>query len=390
MRVAIAASGLGHINRGVEAWARDLAVALREGGIDATLFQARGRRNAAAESVWCLRRIGCTAKLLGQLFRHLGAWRWGIGNDYEIEQASFCLALWPKIRAGFDVLHVQDPTMALIFEVLHRFGLSQPRVILGNGTETPPLILRHLSAVQQLAPSTSAAWAPHRPSGQRMFTIPNFVDTGTFCPGNRAAARLALGLPQDALIVLSSAALRKTHKRIDYLIREFAAFADRYQGKSLLVIAGAEEPETKELLHLGTALLGERVRFLVNHPRAGMPDLYRAADLFVLTSLYELFGIVLLEAMAAGLPVVCHDGPVFRYIVGPTGRFGDLTRDGALTGLIAGLITPASREPLSIAARRRVDTHFSTAVVVEQIAAMYREVIGLTGTVWRAGGDQPA
>ena len=57
----------------------------------------------------------------------------GIGNNYDVEQALFALALWPKIRTRYDILHVQDPTLALILDRLYRLGLSRPRVILANG-----------------------------------------------------------------------------------------------------------------------------------------------------------------------------------------------------------------------------------------------------------------
>ena len=377
MRVAVASSGLGYINRGVEAWALDLAAALRGvGGVNVTLFQASGVEDEWTQSVWCLPRTRRLVQLLGRLLRRLGGWRCGVGNDYEVEQASFSLALWPRICRGFDILHVQDPTIALIFDRLHRAGLSRARVILGNGTETPPLILRRLSTVQQLSPLASAQWEAHRPPAQRVFTIPNFIDTGTFRPGDKAAARRALGLPTDALIVLSCAALRRTHKRIDYMIREFASFLHQYDGDALLLLAGGRESETEELVRLGTSQLGRHVRFFVDHPRRGMPDLYRAADLFAMSSLYEAFGIVLIEAMATGLPVVCHDAPSFRNLVGSAGLFGDLTQEGVLSRLIGELAPAARRKPLTLVARGRAESGFSVPVVIEQILAMYRDVVG--------------
>ena len=373
MRVAIACSGLGHVNRGVEAWASDLAAALRGAGVDAMLFQAAGPENAWTRTLPCLRRTGRGATALGPLCRQLGGWRWGVGSDYEVEQASFCLPLWRHIRSAFDILHVQDATIALCFERLRRLGLSRPRVILGNGTDTPPEILRRLSAVQLLSPAEGAAWERQKPAGQLVFTIPNFVDTDAFRPGDRAAARRAVGLPEDAFVVLCCAALRKTHKRIDYLLREVSALRDGH-GDALLVIAGGRDSDTGALMQLGAGLLGERVRFLVDHPRERMPELYRAADAFALASLHEPFGIVLVEAMSAGLPVACHDGPVFRHVVGPGGLFADLAREGALSGLLARLAAPETRRALSRAARQRAERRFSAPVVVAQILAMYRGV----------------
>ena len=390
LRIAIACSGLGHVHRGVEAWAGDLAAELHRQGAQVTLFQAGDHLNEWTKSVWCLRRTGRVARLLGPVFRYFGAWRYGLGNDYEVEQASFCLALWPKIRADFDILHVQDSTIALIFEHLHRIGWSRPRVVLADGTEVPPMILRRFSAIQHLTPAAAAGWGAIRPPGQRTYTIPNFIDTELFRPADRLAARAALGLPADALIVLSCAALRKTHKRIDYLVREFAQFLGRYDGRALLLVAGGSESETAELTRRGKQLLGDNVQFLVNYPRSLMPELYRTADLFALASLHELFGIVLLEAMASGLPVACHDSPVFRHVVGSAGLFGNLEREGTLCQMFGALAVPPRRAALAARARPHVEACFSAPVVVRQASAMYRDLCSVRSAMRPLGGIEPA
>ena len=159
-----------------------------------------------------------------------------------------------------------------------------------------------------------------------MFTIPNFIDTQRFHPGDQAAARARFDLPLDARIVLCCAAIRRTHKRIDRLMHAFATIPS----DAVLVIAGGHEDETDNLIAEGTSLLGSRIRFLPNLPRDLMPDLYRAADAFVLPSLYEMFGIVLLEALATELPVLCHDAPDFRSVAGPGGIYRDFAAEGEL------------------------------------------------------------
>jgi glycosyltransferase involved in cell wall biosynthesis len=55
-----------------------------------------------------------------------------------------------------------------------------------------------------------------------------------------------------------------------------------------------------------------------------MPHLYQTADAFSLASPMETFGLVFLEALACGLPVVAHDGPRQRFVVGETGFFCDV------------------------------------------------------------------
>jgi 1,2-diacylglycerol 3-alpha-glucosyltransferase len=120
--------------------------------------------------------------------------------------------------------------------------------------------------------------------------------------------------------------------------------------------------------------LGERVRFLPDLPRDSMPDLYRAADAFVLASLQEMFGIVLLEALATGLPVLCNDTPDFRAIVGPGGLYGDFRGQDGLARGLTGLLHPATRTKLAQAGRAHVERNFSEPAVIGAIAAMYQSV----------------
>ena len=131
---------------------------------------------------------------------------------------------------------------------------------------------------------------------------------------------------------------------------------------------------------LGKELAGDRVRFLLDVPRAQMPNLYRAADIFALCSLYETFGIVLLEAMATGLPIISHDTPSFRNIVGPAGIFPDMMREGALSEALSESTQPGRSETLANAARPHVIANFSETIVIDQILDMYRQVLGVSSS----------
>ena len=92
--------------------------------------------------------------------------------------------------------------------------------------------------MQHLAPCYLEDWEPNRPPKQQAFAIPNFVATDIFAPGNKCAARERWNLPPNDFIVLCVAAIKKTHKRMNDLLREFALFAERYDGAATLVIAG--------------------------------------------------------------------------------------------------------------------------------------------------------
>jgi len=377
LRVAIASCGLGHVRRGIEAWAQDTAAALHRRGVIVSLF-AGAPGPELCQSLPCMRRHGSAAAGVARLFRRLGGWRYGLGSSWEVEQTTFAFSLWLQVRREYDIVHVQDPTTGKILDHLHRLGLSRARVILANGTGESIESLSRLCVVQELSPDAASRWLGS--DGKRhpaVFCIPNFISLKTFSVGDQEVARRHFDLPADALIVVCCAAIGRFHKRIDYLIREFAAFAERYAGSAFLVIAGARESDTDVLIDLGRELLGERVLFLVDLPRTEMPHLYRAADLFVLSSLLEAFGIVLLEAMATGLPVICNDTPTFRHVVGPAGLFTDISKENGLARALLAMAQPGVRGPLARAARAHVEANFSEHVVVDQLLEMYGRVAAI-------------
>lgn len=372
LRIAVACSGLGHVQRGIESWAADLASALQQTGANVSLFGG-GRRNGAI-ALPTLRRTGTTAIALARVLRHLGGWRYGMGSPYDVEQTSFALALWWRIRREFDILHVQDPMIAIWLQRAHRAGLSRPAVIYANGTGEGASVMRRFAFLQLLTQAAADAWQPQKPAGQSVFMIPNFIDTAYFHPGDRNAARTRFGLPLGQTIILCCAAIRRFHKRIDVLLQGFAELCRQTGTDAILVIAGGREPDTDDLVAEGTALLGDRVRFLPDLARETMPDLYRCADAFVLASLYEMFGIVLLEALATGLPVLCNDTPAFRAIVGPGGLFADLTEPASIARGLSDLLQPATRAELAEAGRAHVAQHYSRAAVTGAVTAMYHSV----------------
>lgn len=379
MRIAVASSGLGHVARGIESWAADLGAALAERGEAVTLF-AGGETSGR----WYERAVPCwrrDSKEAGRVVRWLpsrGLWRLGLATGYGVEQATFALRLIGRLRRGaFDVLHVQDPQVASIVCRARRLGLVRTRTVLAHGTEESLDFLKRFTYLQHLAPwhleraRAAGVWRP------TWTAIPNFIDTETFRPGRADALRAELGIPADSPVVLTAAAIKSHHKRIDYLIDEWARLADAADGLSArLVVAGGREAETDALVAAGRARLGDRVTFLVGFPRSRMPELYRAADAFVLCSLAEMMPIALIEATASGLPCLVNDHPVLRWVVGPGGETVDMARPGALAAALAPLLAdPARRRAAGERGRRYCEDAFGRDRVVDRIVAYYRRVL---------------
>jgi glycosyltransferase involved in cell wall biosynthesis len=136
--------------------------------------------------------------------------------------------------------------------------------------------------------------------------IPNGVDCDRFKPG--PPQRGDFGLPADRLIVLMVSALTPS-KRVQAGIEAVSQIPDGH-----LVVAGDGPLRHGLDATAGHLLKGRFTRVSVTPDR--MPDLYRSADVFLHLSQDEAFGNVFIEAMACGLPMVAHDSPRLRWIVG--------------------------------------------------------------------------
>jgi glycosyltransferase involved in cell wall biosynthesis len=379
MRLCVASSGLGHVARGIESWAQDLGHELARRDLPVIVCKGGGEPSSPIERVIpCWTRESPPARSVLARLPAAVRWRLGLANGYEVEQTTFALNLLRVLRReSIDLLHVQDPRVALLVQKARSWGLVRTRTVLGHGTEEPASFLARIEYLQHLAP-----WHLEEARSMGVWrdtwtAIPNFVDTERFAPGRCAALRAELSIPADAFVVLSVAALKRRHKRIDHLAREAARALTPARDLALwLVVAGGWEEETDDVVREATRVLGNRVRFLVRFPRTRIPDLYRAADVFVLTSLKEMMPMALLEAMASGLPCFVHPHPVMQWMLGPGGWTVDMNEPGALASSLARLAGSArERQELGRAARHHCQSRFGSDRVVDDIVRYYDFVL---------------
>ena len=403
-KIALTCSGLSHVRRGVEAWSEQAFEALRERGVAVTLFKGSGdpsRRpaNGGAYSgssraspavagraegcdnglpdvriVPCVRRGSRLSQAAARVAPPFG-WRFGVGSAYQLEQTTFVLRAFGALAQHYDIIHTKDPQVALLMHVARKAGLSRAKVILNHGTEEPPAFLNRFDYIQHLAPAHLAEAQRQGVRAARQFVVPNFVDTELFQPGRDQVLRAALGIPREAVVVLCVAAIKRHHKRVDWLLQE-AGVPSLLKRPLFVVVAGAKTDETESVIAEGRRRLGGRVVFLVDHPRERMPQLYRMADVFVLCSLKEMLANASLEALASGLPCLMHREPVAEWVIGAGGWTLDMTAEGALAGAIARLQDQPARRRAAEAARQQARKQFAKDVVLEQQVAMYREALG--------------
>jgi glycosyltransferase involved in cell wall biosynthesis len=181
--------------------------------------------------------------------------------------------------------------------------------------------------------------------------------------------------------VLSVGNLDVAVKRMDYVVREVAALATR----PCLVMLGQQDRETPEVARLAESLLGAGGYQLRTVRREDVWSYYFAADVFALASLQEGFGLVYVEALAAGLPVIAHDFPVARHVLGEQGSFADLTQPGALAAALCAALG-TQRDPVAASRRREfVEANYDWSAVGEQ----YIEMLLVTGARARAPSAAP-
>lgn len=195
----------------------------------------------------------------------------------------------------------------------------------------------------------------------RSVLIPNGVDTGRFRPGK--ANRAAFGLPPGAPIVLMVSALIAS-KNVGDGVAAVAAIPD-----AVLVVAG-DGPQRAEIHDLAHRLLPDRfINLSVSADR--MPDLYRAADVFLHLSVNESFGNVFLEAMATGLPVVAYDYDRTRWIVGDHAFFADRNDPDSLPSQLASALK--AEATLSDVMRQRAQS-FGWPAIAAQYEKFFRNL----------------
>lgn len=200
------------------------------------------------------------------------------------------------------------------------------------------------------------------------------VNTSEFDPKHRQQTRErirhAAGIPSEAKVIIF-AAHEFRRKGLSVLLESMAKTRDK---TSLLLVAGQDNPDPFRPLieKLG---LTHRVRFLGRQNNIG--DWYAASDVFAFPTSYEAFGMVITEAMAAGLPVIVpHDAGAAELITQNVDGLllSNWNNVAELEAYLNFLDDPKERERIGRAARKRVET-WTWADGAERTLELYRRVL---------------
>jgi glycosyltransferase involved in cell wall biosynthesis len=232
-------------------------------------------------------------------------------------------------RARVDVLHVPHYVVPLLFpgrlivtihDIIHvlfpeflpsGFGLVYARFMIRAA-------IRRGRRVITVSESTAADLQRlFGASGERLRVIPNGVSEEFLRPADprRDEAILAeLGVSPPYLLHVGN---DKPHKNVTSVLKAYQLLVHDQEGESPpLVMAGAFPPDGQTAERARAMGLGDRVRCLGHLERCRLAALFRGATAFIYPTLYEGFGLPVLEAMACGVPVVAGNVAAVREIAG--------------------------------------------------------------------------
>jgi glycosyltransferase involved in cell wall biosynthesis len=266
---------------------------------------------------------------------------------------------------------IDPPLTRMLFKFRRLFGW-QFRLLYTHGVTMPPSDYPPADHLQQVAVGPHAEALAAGISADSMTVLPcGFYPERFEIDADKAALRQAHGVPADAFVILSVAALNRWHKRSHHLIDEAA----RLDGNLLLWLDASLDQGEPDLIDYARSRLGDRCR-ITHVPSSRVGELYKIADVFAHASVFESFGLSIIEAASSGLPVLIHDAPHFRWLVPNPATWVDMTEPGALAARLAALrADPAARPALQ--SQALVRERFSWHALRSGYGALYQRVAKL-------------
>ena len=369
-RVAIVCSGMDNVKRGFETHARDLFDLLREDNdLDVRLLKGSGARGVHEIVVPCLPRDSIANRLLCRI----------VGNRrrYQIEFISFACGLLPILLfRRFDAFYVLEGWIYKFLSRWRHFSGARYKLIHPTGGQLGMLPAGPEDYLHHVTPCYMSVAEQCGFRRQNQFLIPHFIHTSALRELDREQLqrlKSELGIEPGLPVVLSVGSIDAQVKRMDYVIRECAALTRPV----FVLLLGHQDVASAEIRALATEKLGPHRFAILTVPRETIFSYYALADVFVLASLREGFGLVFLEALLCGIPVVTHDYDVSRYVLADQAYFADLSKPNALTRALEEVLAIHQTDAARRTRIEYVRSTYGADTLKESYRRMFLEVCGV-------------
>lgn len=366
LKIAVVCPGVGLVQRGFERLFYDLFQLMKD-DYEVTLFKGGGARNKREKVLPFLHRNGFLVKML-PVHKLFGR------TAMHTETVTFVMALLPHLIKGrYDIVHCIDPPLTrFLFKIRNLFGLKF-RILYTEGCAMAPADYPPADHMQQIS---RVSYDEARKAGipeSYMTLLPCGIYPERFhVPKDRAELRRAYGIDETTFVILSVAALNRKHKRIDHLVDELTLL----QGDFLVWMDGSLDHGDADLVPLAKKRLGDRCR-ITHVPSEKVGELYRLADVMVHCSIFEAFGLAIVEGASTGLPVITDHADHFQWLLQNPASWVDMRERGALCKRLAMLM--ADRNTLdSIRAGEETLARFSWHNLKEVYKKLYRHMTNVS------------
>jgi glycosyltransferase involved in cell wall biosynthesis len=305
-------------------------------------------------------------------------------SDGRVRKFLGGLGYWPKafrsenfdLFEGFNQPLIKAPTGRTILTIhdvrrMHAEWGTWERGVYRFALEKALKSADHLITVSETMKDEILGFFP----GVSISVIYNGLDVNGFnalSASDLQFTRQKYNLPQDFLLVVGHYERRKNYHR---LIDAIAMLRDRGNACNLVII-GNDSGERKAIeARVASANLSGHVTLLSGLTDHEVRSAYRLARLFVFPSSYEGFGIPILEAMAAGCPMVLSDLPVFREIAQNTGIYFQHDDPEEMASAIECALSADSERTSQIEFGYQRVSDFSFQELAGQLETLYRAML---------------
>ena len=384
---------------GMNVYIRELALELAKRGISVDIFTRRSSMDepeidsSLGDKVRVVYLTAGPISALApeQLFPHLSQFTARLMTFAMLQNVHYDIIYSHYWLSGWVAQKLKESWGTPFVQMFHTLGMMKERILstdvvnVNNQrvyTELDVVAWADRVIAATPAEETQLMWL-YRSKPRKISVVPPGVNTERFRPYRKEAAKRYLGFEKRHLLLFVGRI--EPLKAVDSILQALALLKDRcpelYQEVCFAVVGGnisGNDPDLEDLKQL-VAFLGvdDSVRFVGAKDQNELPIYYSAASVVIMPSDYESFGMVALEAMASGTPVIATQVGGLAHVVreGETGFLVPVREPNALAERICTLLED---EPLRVQFGRRaskIAKDYAWSKIADQLIAIFDEII---------------